>query len=197
MRKQRQDLTGLCFGNLTVVSPAEDRVVYYNNRRSTAPRWNCICCCGNKKIATSSDLRGGSISSCGCLRGRHHNRVFKKPFGVSAFGEVHRGYKRGAKARGYLWDITTEQFKELIEKPRHYCGSKKNNTTKNKPSRHGEYSYTGIDRVDNSIGYIIGNLVPCCKICNIAKRNLSVDDFNKWITQLVVFQNGKYNRDNQ
>jgi hypothetical protein len=26
---------------------------------------------------------------------------------------------------------------------------------------------TGIDRVDNSIGYVTSNIVPCCQICNM------------------------------
>jgi len=35
----------------------------------------------------------------------------------------------------------------------------------------------GIDRIDNSKGYIEGNMVPCCKICNWMKSDKSSIDF--------------------
>ena len=36
-----------------------------------------------------------------------------------------------------------------------------------------------IDRIDSSIGYIVGNVQLVCRIANIAKTNLSQDDFYK------------------
>lgn len=40
----------------------------------------------------------------------------------------------------------------------------------------------GIDRIDNSIGYISNNIVSCCKVCNVMKNKYSVDNFlNKCI----------------
>jgi 5-methylcytosine-specific restriction endonuclease McrA len=45
----------------------------------------------------------------------------------------------------------------------------------------------GIDRKDNSFGYIIGNCVPCCTICNETKgEHLSYDEMH-----LII----KYRRD--
>lgn len=35
----------------------------------------------------------------------------------------------------------------------------------------------GIDRIDSTIGYIPGNIVPCCYTCNIMKNILSVNNF--------------------
>jgi len=37
--------------------------------------------------------------------------------------------------------------------------------------------YTGIDRVDNSKGYIPTNVVPCCGVCNFMKGRLGLDIF--------------------
>lgn len=50
-----KDLTGRKFGKLTVVS-------YAGNGE-----WNCICDCGNEKIANGAYLRRGT-NSCGCMR---------------------------------------------------------------------------------------------------------------------------------
>lgn len=56
---RKLDLTGQIFGRLTVLSPAPSK-----NGRA---RWNCICSCGNERIATTKGLRKGTIKSCGCL----------------------------------------------------------------------------------------------------------------------------------
>ena len=45
------DLTGKKFGNLTVISRAE------NKGKSVA--WNCVCDCGNSVIVTGSNLKNG------------------------------------------------------------------------------------------------------------------------------------------
>lgn len=56
-----EDLTGKTFGRLLVVSRAP-------NSPRNATRWNCICACGNKRIAVGGCLKNGTWQSCGCLR---------------------------------------------------------------------------------------------------------------------------------
>lgn len=53
------DLTGQRFGNLTVVSRAEN-----NSRGNT--QWNCKCDCGGSKIVPGYDLTHGRTTTCGC-----------------------------------------------------------------------------------------------------------------------------------
>lgn len=54
-----QDLTGMKFNRLTVVSRTENQG--YNTT------WLCKCDCGNEKIIRGSALKNGTIQSCGCL----------------------------------------------------------------------------------------------------------------------------------
>jgi hypothetical protein len=70
------DLTGQCFGRLTVVNRAQNKG---NNTY-----WFCQCACGITKEISGGNLRFGMTSSCGCLRRelaarrfwRHgHNRI--------------------------------------------------------------------------------------------------------------------------
>jgi hypothetical protein len=35
----------------------------------------------------------------------------------------------------------------------------------------------GIDRMNSDLGYIEGNMVPCCGICNITKMDYSAEEF--------------------
>ena len=58
----KHDLTGKRFGRLLVIN----RVPHEYGQRGVF--WNCKCDCGNTTVATSSNLMGGSVSSCGCYR---------------------------------------------------------------------------------------------------------------------------------
>ena len=64
-----------------------------------------------------------------------------------------------------------------------------------KPNRNGSYVYSGLDRVDNSIGYILENVVPCCVTCNSMKMAMS---YNEFITHLraMLFYRRTYQGDN-
>lgn len=44
----------------------------------------------------------------------------------------------------------------------------------------------GLDRVDNSIGYIESNVVPCCYICNKMKGELPVEDFLRHLNNIFT-----------
>jgi hypothetical protein len=83
-------------------------------------------------------------------------------------------YRQGAKRRGIAWELTLEQFKNATSSNCHYCDAvpkQKSYIGKRKkfvPYLH-EYRYNGIDRKDNSRGYIEDNCVPCCSSCNYIK----------------------------
>ena len=58
-----------------------------------------------------------------------------------------------------------------------------------------EVLYNGIDRLDNSEGYNTHNTVPCCKIYNGAKTDLSLDEWDSWVERLSnVYLSKKQNR---
>jgi hypothetical protein len=73
--------------------------------------------------------------------------------------------KAKAKARGIEFVPTFQEYSEIIKNPCKYCGGLL-------PEVGG-----GLDRIDSSKGYILGNVVPCCQNCNMAKGALSVQDF--------------------
>lgn len=59
------DLTGRRFNKLTVLRrvPADNGVT----------RWECVCDCGNITTVRGSNLKNGSVKSCGCLLHEKHN----------------------------------------------------------------------------------------------------------------------------
>jgi hypothetical protein len=61
-----EDLTGQRFARLTVLRRAPKLPKEY------APRWDCLCDCGERTIVVASSLKAGNTRSCGCLK---RNRV--------------------------------------------------------------------------------------------------------------------------
>jgi len=62
---------------------------------------------------------------------------------------------------------------------------------KRKKFRQRIISANGIDRQDNAKGYIPGNCVSCCRICNYAKHALTLEEFKSWIQRLIEFNANK------
>lgn len=46
------------------------------------------------------------------------------------------------------------------------------------------FSRNGIDKIDPNEGYLEENCVSCCKFCNIAKLDYSIDEFKEWIIRI-------------
>lgn len=67
MTFQAMDLTGQRFGRLIVIKLSAK----VKSGRMTIMKWECLCDCGNVKIASLSNLRSGNVQSCGCLRKKY------------------------------------------------------------------------------------------------------------------------------
>ena len=141
-----------------------------------------MCDCGNIRTLHTGNLRSGNTKSCGCLSAEV-KRAKRISLNHSEITAVIMGYKRHAARRGLLWELTREQAEELIKAPCIYCGVAWSNvkTTKNTivPLR-----YNGIDRANNDVGYIYSNVVSCCKVCNKAKLDMSLEEFKSWACRL-------------
>src|SRR5208282_2079600 len=98
--------------------------------------------------------------SCGC--------VLRKPIGESAKARILRDYKHNSKRRSIIWKLSDARFSDLIQSECHYCGGLPSGNC-HPSDANGSFTYNGIDRMNNQIGYIEENVVPCCKVCNWAK----------------------------
>lgn len=75
----------------------------------------------------------------------------------------YRDYTYSAKSRNIEFDLTMDEFSKSKGKPCFYCGDILN-----------DYKW---DRVNNDLGYSVGNVVPCCTSCNMMKMTLLKDQF--------------------
>ncbi len=81
--------------------------------------------------------------------------------------------KGTAKERNHCLELTYQDYVDLVEdKDCHYCGDKL-----------GGLGYN-LDRIDPFKGYLHDNVVPCCKLCNQAKMDLSLEQFYLLVTKI-------------
>ena len=174
---KRVDYTGRIFGQLKVISREDRRI----GNRDVAFLW-CSCSCGSEKWIRYNNLVNGGTVSCGCFQKKELSKRSSKPKGQAALHSVFLYYKRNAKQRNIEWKLTKEEFVTMIGGACAYCGTSNSMLAK---TAYGFSAYhNGIDRVDNKIGYLLDNCVPCCNICNRAKSNMPVEEFLDWIRKL-------------
>lgn len=182
--KRVKNLLGFHFGNLTVISRDKDNT-------GSGAHWFCRCFCGNVLSIKGCSLSSGLRKSCGCTKpyviGIMNSLIKRKGDGESAFNCLYSRYEKGAKRRGRSFEITKEEFKYITKQKCYYCGSEPIQKIVNKKVS-GPYTYNGIDRIDNNIGYVLDNCVSCCKYCNYAKGKMSVDAFLLHVTKIVRYK---------
>ena len=164
------DLMGQQFGYFTVIAPA--------GMRGTAKLWKCRCACGSERLIVTRQLRYGSVISCGCSRLRVDPET-------RALNVVLKRYQHQARHRGLLWKLSKKDFLGLVKENCNYCDAPPTNLNEFTKGRQlASATYNGIDRLNNDIGYVAGNVVPCCFNCNRAKSSMYEDEFLAWICRI-------------
>lgn len=151
--------------------------------------WKSTCVCGREVWAAWCEYVGNpkrkGKTSCGCLRsGVTPERAAKN--------RCIRIYKRNARNRNLVFKLTFNDFINLVSKNCYYCNAEPANIAK---SKNAVFTYNGIDRVDNSVGYIKENCVTCCNVCNRMKNNLTQEEFYTLVTNIILKGDSKENYD--
>ena len=177
-----KNLKGKIFGYLTVI-----KRTYSFSEKSTYAYWLCKCKCGNKVIRTSNTLVMGNTKSCGCLKIekiKHTGFLNRNMSGVTPFNILYQRYKNNAKSRRLIFRLTKSEFKKLINRPCFYCQQPPSKIIHNYKRPKDFIKYNGIDRKNNTVGYIKNNCVTCCIFCNRAKYNCTLKEFTTWLKNI-------------
>jgi hypothetical protein len=137
----------------------------------------CQCVCGGLKVCLGNVLTSGRNISCGCRAGGRLSD------GEASFRRVRWEYRSGAKARGLVFELSDDIFRALVTSPCDYCGDPPA-VIKVLGSPPSTFVHGGIDRIDNTKGYIEGNVVPCCRRCNVGKWDYHRDEFLSWVRRV-------------
>lgn len=178
MSKKPQNLINRRFGRLIVLHNEKNE----NNKTV----WICKCDCGNiRKVMPSALLRkdGHNTRSCGCLHKDNTRKANTKKFGEASFNSLYCTYRNKARNKNIEFTLTKQEFKQQTKKVCYYCGIRPFQIAK-RGNASTPYKYNGLDRLNNKLGYIISNVVPCCGICNRAKGALTFDEFKLWSKRL-------------
>lgn len=190
-----EDITGQRYGRLVALSYVGQAHCKSKKKYQTKSIWLFSCDCGNVVERKVGHVKKGDTRSCGCLKEERIQRMGKEnslPTGESSFNGLFHNYQNAAKARGIPWDLPKDEFRRITQLPCLYCGALPTAKFRSHRSSNGHYSYSGVDRVDNTKGYTIGNSVPCCKTCNSAKGTLPVMEFLEWMKRIKKTVNEIY-----
>ena len=137
----------------------------------------CQCDCGKICKRHSSSFKRRIVKS-GCDECNKNYCVslggIRPSNTKAAFNSAYDSYKRNAKNRNYSFSLSKEEFYVLSQQKCFYCHKLPSNTSK---KRNHIFKYNGLDRIDNSKGYVSDNVVPCCFVCNDKKGKMSFRDY--------------------
>ncbi len=193
---KKLNLLGQRFGRLVVI----DSEPFIKNKDSL---WKCKCDCGNIIITRGTRLKYGVTKSCGCLRkdtmretqkrtAEQRLKTMRETFWNKRINDNRLAYnliKNRAVRAEKEFSLSFEECLLLFKSKCAYCDSDEKSIIYHSKSR--IISVMGIDRKDSFKGYILSNVVPCCKICNAAKMDMSVDSFYEWIKRVYEKKYGE------
>ena len=150
--------------------------------------WLFKCDCGRFVEKDTHHLINKNVS-CGCFVLENINKVSHGnvlPDNLSAKNRLFRSYKWGSKDRNLMFDLSFDEFVDIVTSKCDYCGAMPKQTIK-EPG--GTLIYNGIDRIDNKGGYVSDNVVPCCGSCNQMKGKRNREEFLNQVKRIYIGNN--------
>lgn len=151
----------------------------------------CMCDCGEVCIKEQCKVTQWLTKSCWCLSKEFCWYQHRKAQWERGFNEKYNQYKSGAKKRWYDFQLSKEEFAQVVTQPCIYCW--RSNTQVCRKWIRWEFYYTWIDRYDNTKWYIVDNIVPCCARCNRIKTDIPIDELEKHL-ELIMSRKDMWKR---
>ena len=125
------------------------------------------CTCGTLFLRHSKHIH--ARVNCGCINNR------QKSVAEVGCNTVYGVYQDNAARKGLPFELPKVTFTKLLQDTCAYCNEPPSNQLVLSGNR--VFKYNGIDRLDNTKGYLQGNVVTCCKRCNYLKNKYSYVEF--------------------
>lgn len=151
----------------------------------------CKCACGNTISVAYRALVYKKTKSCGCVN-RRRGPEHKDWRGCGEISMDHFStYKRNAKAKNREFSITLEYAWELFLKQNRKCAITGEELTfdlyggLNKKRKDTCKITASLDRIDSSLGYVVGNVQWIHKKINIMKNDSPQEEFIEWCKKVA------------
>ena len=151
------------------------------------PGAKCVvqCECGGepKTVAYDSLVRG-KTKSCGCIRREMHCRNIIPFFGLRQI--VLSRYRRSKHG----WQLADSLFDTLMQTGCYYCGTFQSSLQTAKWTT-AVYAHGEICCKDNLKGFVLDNVLPCCKTCLAMRAKMSHEQFMEFLQKAGNHQTSK------
>lgn len=112
-------------------------------------------------MSTEASITNQRLAAAAVRKSPHHRKITR----------LFWDYKSRARSKNLEFKIDLEFVRQLTSESCHYCGTP-------------PILYHGMDRRDNTSGYIEQNVVACCRTCNVAKSTMTEQEFRTWINNV-------------
>ena len=134
----------------------------------------CSACLKNKELISfwkDERRKDGRYTRCKeCMS-------IKRKSWESKLDYVFEKYQRDAKRRNICFGLNKKEFDSFKNSSCYYCGE--------------ILDKVRLDRIDNTLGYFINNVVSCCSICNRFKNSLTKEKFLEHVIKIEFYQRKK------
>jgi hypothetical protein len=90
--------------------------------------------------------------------------------------------KKNAKNKNREWKLTQPEWEDIVVKGCFYCGTSLR-----------EVTGCSLDRIDNTKGYVLDNVLPCCGFCNRIRSDLlTIEENQVAINAILKYRREKY-----
>ena len=161
-----------------------NRIIGYNgidriDSSKSYDKSNCVSCCKNCNFMKSVKSIDEFINTVKYLLMSNciiqYENINPKQLFTYGKNSVYSKFISEAKNRNINTELTKETYDFIISMPCNYCKNIFENGSR------------GIDRIDSTIGYIYGNITPCCYTCNTMKNILSQEEFFKHLKRIYDY----------
>jgi hypothetical protein len=156
--------------------------------RNGRPYWICDCKCGRELLRISAKSLQRGKDHCGCLTRLKQSKARQAPNKNSLWRRIYTSYRGNARNKELPFKLTFKQAKKLFKSDCYYCGASPSRILKSPKRvwRKRKIKYNGIDRMVNPLGYVKGNIVPCCTTCNFMKCDMTAKEFISRCRRIVA-----------
>lgn len=195
MAAKRRDHKGQKYYHLTLLYPTR------SGGAGKGVYWMARCDCGNIKEVRGSEAALGKVKSCGNCQ--YHTEMLsdaatagaKLRGWTKAVKLQHLRYIKSAIKRSIEWRLSPEEFLRITKQNCNYCKDAPR-LYEGKFSKKGRTLKTfmnGIDRINSALGYVDGNVVPCCGVCNKMKMAMDESAFKIQVLKIAKVYIEKHN----
>lgn len=170
-------IVGKIYGQLTAIEDAHEKTKDFRSL------WWFQCGCGQRIKTAASLVIYGNKRSCGCLA--ISMRKGRAPF--ASEDDIAVRIPKRVWQKTYSDGCPFDLFMILSQEPCHYCGASLSNTASRKYTDGiATFTYNGLDRKDSTKDHSPENVIPCCRKCNIAKNNMTYEEFIVWNARVYL-----------